>query len=112
MWALGGDWAALQTVEACGQEAGRYPRCLAVSGAQLVGGLWAYGGSRDEVRVWGLETLELQHALPQSAGASLWALLAVDGGVWASAGSDVAGWGGGACASDDAVLQNAGGATT
>ncbi len=89
-WAWG-TWAALRAVAACGGEAGGFPRCVAVSGARLVCGAGG-GGGRREVRVWGLEDLELQHALPQPAGADVWALLPVEGGVLAGVGSEVVVW--------------------
>jgi hypothetical protein len=92
-WALGGAWAALRTVEACGP--GQCPRCLAVSGAQLVSGSEADDGGR-EVRVWDVDTLDRQHTLPQPPGADVWALLAVEGAVWAGVGRDVVVWGRGA----------------
>ena len=41
------------------------------------------------VRVWGLETLDLQHALPQPAGDNVCTILAADGEVWAGVGRDV-----------------------
>jgi WD40 repeat protein len=97
VWALG-TWAALRMVDAYGRRTGQYPRCLAVSGSQLVSGSIASGdyGGQKEVRVWGLETLNLQHTLPQPAGANVWALLVVEGRVWAGVGSDVVVWGRGA----------------
>jgi WD40 repeat protein len=95
VWALG-TWVALRTVEGLKQ----YPRCLALSGSQLVSGSCAYSyssrGLQPEVRVWNLETLELQYTLPQPAGANVGALLAVAGGVWAGVGNDVVVWGRGA----------------
>ena len=95
VWALG-TWAALLTVEAYGRGTGRYPWCLAVSGSQLVCGSFISHppGLPGEVRVWGLEGLELQHTLP--AGADVLALLAVEGEVWAGVGRDVVVWGRGA----------------
>ena len=94
VWALG-TWAALRTMEAYGRGTRQYPRCLAVSGSQLVSGSWGYGAQR-EVRVWSLKTLDLQQTLPQPAGLDVRALLAVDGGVWAGVGDDVVVWGRGA----------------
>jgi WD40 repeat protein len=104
VWALG-TWVALQTVEAWACETGRYPRCLAVSGSKLVCGSCSIGsngvklfngsgGSQGELRVWGLEALELQHTLPQpvSLGANIRDLLAMEGGVWAGVGRDVVVW--------------------
>jgi WD40 repeat protein len=91
-WAVG-TWAGLRTVEAWGQGTERFPRCLAVSGSKLVSGSWAYDGSQAEVRVWGLEELELQQTLPQPAGSDVRALVAVDGEVWGVVGRDVAVWG-------------------
>jgi F-box and WD-40 domain protein CDC4 len=90
-WALG-TWAALRTVEVHGRGSGQYPWCLAVSGSTLVSGSWA-SSSQGEVRVWGLEELDLQQTLPQAAGTSVWALAAVEGGVWAGVGMDVVVWG-------------------
>jgi uncharacterized protein YajQ (UPF0234 family) len=77
-WAVR-TWAGLWTVEAWGQGTGQYPVCLAVSGSKLVSGL--EGGdwdSQKEVRVWGLEELELQQTLPQPAGSDVMALVAVE----------------------------------
>ena len=104
VWALG-TWVALQTVEAWACETGRYPRCLAVSGSKLVCGSCSIGsngvklfngsgGSHGELRVWGLEALELQHTLPQPVrlGANIWDLWAMEGGVWAGVGRDVVVW--------------------
>ena len=92
-WAVG-TWAGLRTVEACGQGTGQWPRCLAVSGTKLVSGSAGGGsGSQREVRVWGLEELELQHTLPQPAGSDVRALLAVDGEVWGGVGTEVVVWG-------------------
>ena len=73
-----GTWAGLRTVEACGQGTWQWPRCLAVSGSKLVSGSIGSGSQR-EVRVWGLEELELQHTLPQPAGSDVRARLVVDG---------------------------------
>jgi WD40 repeat protein len=83
-----GTWALLRTVEAYGQETGRYLHCLAVSGKILVSGSCSF--SPPEVRVWGLEELYLQQTLAQPPptgaafcpGSGLRALLAVDGEVW------------------------------
>jgi WD40 repeat protein len=91
VWAWG-TWAALRTVEPYGGATGQYPRCLAVSGSQLVCGS---AGSLGDVRVWGLENLDLQHTLPKSS-ASIRALMAVEGGLWAGVGRDVMVWGSGA----------------
>ena len=49
-------------------------------------------GSQGEVRVWGLEALDLQHTLKQPAGVDARALLVVKGGVWAGVGGDVVVW--------------------
>jgi hypothetical protein len=97
-WALGASlaWAALRTVEAYSLSARLRLGCLVVSGTQLVSGAYASGvdgGSQGEVRVWGLEALDLQHTLPQPS--SVWTLLAVKGGVWAGVGRSVTMWGGG-----------------
>jgi WD40 repeat protein len=96
MWALG-TWAMLRTV-ACAQE--QYPRCLAVSGSQLVSGSYtirkisdpADAAARGELQVWDLQSLDHQHTLPQPAGTGVFALLAVEGGVWAGVGNDLVIW--------------------
>ena len=95
VWALG-TWAALQTVEASARGTKQYPVCLTVSGSQLVSGSAGYDSLPQEVRVWGLETLELQHTLPQHAGEDVRALLATKGEVWAGVDNDVVVWGRGA----------------
>jgi hypothetical protein len=65
-----------------------------VSGSKLVSGSAGGGlGSQGEVRVWGLEELELQQTLPQPAGSDVRALLAVDGEVWGGVGREVVVWG-------------------
>jgi WD40 repeat protein len=94
-WALGGAWAALRVVEACGPGGGPrlHPRCLAVSGPRLVSGS---NGARCGVRVWGAESLALERTLPQPPGAEVRALLAGEGAVWAGVGSEVVVWGRGA----------------
>jgi WD40 repeat protein len=79
VWALGA-WAALRTVEVCRRGTGMFPRCLVVSGSQLISGSWASGREQSELKVWGLETLELQHTLPQPTGMDVKALLGVEGG--------------------------------
>ncbi len=56
-----------------------------LSGSQPISGSWASGG-QSEVRVWGLDTLELQHTLLQPGGADVWALVAVQGCVWEECG--------------------------
>ena len=92
-WAVG-TWAGLRTVEAWGQGTGQWPRCLAVSGSKLVSGsAGLVSQSQREVRVWGLEELELQQTLPQPAGSDVKALLAVDGEVWGGVGTEVVVWG-------------------
>ena len=92
-WAVG-TWAGLRTVEAWGQGTGQWPGCLAVSGSKLVSGSAGRGlGSQGEVRVWGLEELELQQTLPQPAGSDVEALLALDGEVWGGVGTEVVVWG-------------------
>ena len=100
VWALG-TWAALRTVEAYGRETGQYPRCLAVSGSQLLSGSVRLpvreeeqgpSSPQGEVRVWGLKTLEHEYTLVQPAGADVNALLAVEGGVWAGVDLEVVGW--------------------
>jgi hypothetical protein len=93
-WALGA-WEALRTVAAHGPADGRYPCCLAVSGATLVSGSMAPDGpgGGGEVRVWGLATLSLERALRQPDGADVRALLAADGELWAGVGRDVVAWG-------------------
>ena len=83
-------------MEVWGQGTAQYPRCLAVSGSKLVSGSAGRGDdtfSQREVRVWGLEELELQQTLPQPAGMDVNTLLAVDGEVWGGVGSDVVVWG-------------------
>jgi WD40 repeat protein len=94
VWACG-TWAALRTVEVHGRGTDQYPRCLAVSGSQLVSGSVAVGckGLRGEVRVWSLGSLDLLRSLPQPFGADVRALLAVERGVWAGVGRDVVVWG-------------------
>ncbi len=91
-WALGA-WAALRSVQAYGRGSGQYPQCLAVSGSRLISGS---AGSRGELRVWSLETLDLERALPQPAGAGVGSLLAVEEGLLAGVGMDVVVWGRGA----------------
>ena len=95
MWALG-TWAMLRKV-ACGKE--QYPRCLAVSGSQLVSGSFTDHEfladppkEQVELLVWDLQSLDLQHTLPQPAGTDVLALLAVEGGRWAGVGMDVVVW--------------------
>ena len=87
VWRLG-TWEALRTVEAC--ERGAYLRCLVVSGSRLFSGSQAYNLQR-EVRVWDLETLDLQHTLPMNDG--VWALLVAEGCVWAGVDCFVKVWG-------------------
>ena len=91
-WGVG-TWAALRTVEAYGEGTGQYVRCLAVSGSKLVSGSSADDCSRAEVRVWGLEELDLQQTLAQPAGSDVGALVAVDGEVWGGVGREVVVWG-------------------
>ena len=91
-WAAG-TWAALRTVEAYGRGAGQFLRCLAVSGSKLVSGSWAYDGSQAEVRVWGLEELDLQQTLAQPTCSYVRALVAAGGEVWGGVGRDVVVWG-------------------
>ncbi len=95
VWALG-TWGTLQTVEAFGPGIKSYSRCLAVSGSQLVSGSKGFTSLPQEVQVWGLETLELQHTLPLPTGEDVGALLATKGRVWAGVGNDVVVWGRGA----------------
>jgi WD40 repeat protein len=95
-WQLG-TWVGLRTVEAYGRGPTQYPRCLAVSGSQLISGL-ACDDLQDTttneiVQVWSLETLDLQHTLLLPAGEEVYALLAVKRGVWAGIGNDVMVWG-------------------
>jgi hypothetical protein len=90
-WAVG-TWAGLRTVEAWGRGTGLLPRCLAVSGSKLVCGSIS-SGSQPEVRVWGLEELDLQQTLRQPAGSHVRALVAVDGEVWGGVGEEVVVWG-------------------
>jgi hypothetical protein len=92
-WALG-TWAALRTVEVYPRGADLYPRCLAASGPQLVvGSCSCSGDARCEVRVWALEALDAQRALPQPAGDEVGALLALEGEVWAAVGKALVVWG-------------------
>jgi WD40 repeat protein len=96
MWALG-TWTVLRTVT-CGQE--QYPRCLVVSGSQLVSGSYschdirdpAHAWSQGGLQVWDLQSLDLQYTLPQPAGTDVLALLAVEEGIWAGVGCDVVIW--------------------
>jgi WD40 repeat protein len=92
-----GTWAGLLTVEAYEQGTGsswHFPECLAVSGSKLVSGSTGAGHElQREVRVWGLEELELQQTLPQPASSDVHALVAVDGKVWGVVGKDVVVWG-------------------
>jgi hypothetical protein len=89
VWRLG-TWEALQTVEACGR--GAYLRCLVVCGSRLFSGSQAYGSQR-EVRVWDVDTLDLQHTLPMADFNSVWALLGAEGCVWAGVNRFVVVWG-------------------
>jgi WD40 repeat protein len=90
-WSVG-TWAVLRTVETYRQGTGHL-QCLAVSGSKLVSGSWAGGSSPAEVRVWGLEELDLQQTLAQPGGLNVRALVAVDGGVWGVVGNEVVVWG-------------------
>jgi WD40 repeat protein len=83
MWALG-TWVALQTTDNCSEGI----QCLTVCGPQLVSGS-AYIGVQGGLRVWGLETLDLQLTLPQPVGARAQVLLSVKGMFWAGVGADV-----------------------
>jgi WD40 repeat protein len=91
-WGVG-TWAVLRTVEVYGRATGPRLCCLAVSGSKLVSGSWANGGLQAEVRVWGLEELDLQQTLAQPAGLSVLALVAVDGEVWGGVDMDLVVWG-------------------
>jgi hypothetical protein len=93
-WALG-TWAGLRTLEVRGQGEGQFVCSLAVSGSKLVGGFRnRIGNSPAEVRVWGLEEFDLQQTLLQPANSGgVYALLAVDGEVWAGVGKEVVAWG-------------------
>ena len=92
-WALG-TWAGLRTVEAWGEGTRMVPHSLAVSGSKLVCGSASHRtGLQPEVRVWGLEELDLQQTLRQPADSDVRALVAVDGEVWGAVGKDVAVWG-------------------
>jgi hypothetical protein len=104
-WALG-TWSALRTVEAYGRGTGAHPCCLAVSGSRLVSGSWGPGfgtaasaltpsGSATgrDVRVWGLERLDLRQTIRLQPAANIWALAAGGGRVWAGVGRDVVWWG-------------------
>ncbi len=84
-WAAG-TWAALRTVDACGGDASLRPRCLAVSGGQLVCGSGALG-------VWDLESLARERTLRQPAGDAVQALAVVGAQVWAGVGNKVVVWG-------------------
>jgi hypothetical protein len=88
-----GTWALLRTVEAYGGERVQRLFCLAVSESKLVSGSCLFGGSEAEVRVWGLEELDLRQTLAQPAGSGVRALLAVDGEVWGGVRRDVVVWG-------------------
>jgi hypothetical protein len=94
-----GTWAVLRTVEAYGRGTGQLVCCLAVSGSKLVSGSYAVDDSPAEVRVWGLEELDLQQTVlrPPPAGAHVRALVSVDGEVWGAVGRDVVVWGRKAC---------------
>jgi hypothetical protein len=81
-------------VEAYEKGAGLIPRCLVVIGSTRVGGSMADGAEQPEVRVWGLEELDLQQTLWHPAGADFCALLAIDGEVCVCGGeADVVVWG-------------------
>jgi WD40 repeat protein len=84
-WAAGA-WAALRTVDVCGGDAALRPRCLAVSGGQLVCGSGA-------LSVWDLATMAGERALRQPAGDAVQALVAVGAQVWAGVGNKVVVWG-------------------
>ncbi len=86
-------WAVLRTAEAYKGGTGLHLRCLAVSGSKLVSGSWEIGGSQAEVRVWGLEELDLQQTLVQPVGSNVRALVAVDGELWGGVGKEVVVWG-------------------
>ena len=80
-WAAGA-WGLLQTVEAGGAM-----YCVAVSGLNLICGLW----ERKTVQVWSLETLACEHTLPQRE--SVQVLLSVRGEVWGGVRNKVVVWG-------------------
>jgi WD40 repeat protein len=102
VWGVG-SWACLAAAPSppCGAV-----RCLAACGGALVGGVEA-GGDSDgadgdagpawRVAVWDAESLRLRHVVsgPARAGPSdvVWAVVAADGAVWATAGRDLLGWG-------------------
>ncbi len=95
VWSMG-TWACMQTVQAYAAGSAQYIRCLAVSGATLVG-----GSNRDpysdteeyEARVWDLETLEPLHTLRQPAGQDVYGLASDEGEVWGAVGEEVVVWG-------------------
>ncbi len=91
-----GTWEELQTVEA-GRDGMGYRCCLAVSGSAVIRGSNVDHGpgfeSRGEVRVWGLEELDLQETLRQPAHSNVHALLGLDGEVWGGVGRNVVVWG-------------------
>ncbi len=85
-------------MEACEQQhqqkTGQYPQCLSVSGSKLVSGSIVYDDYvQREVRVWGLEELELQQTLPRPPGSDVDARGEVDGEGWGDVGRDVVVWG-------------------
>jgi hypothetical protein len=97
MWALG-TWAALRTIDIYRHGMWGRPVCLSLCGAHLVcgSGGWASTDCPGSLRVWGLDTLDLQQQLLQPAGGatvSVRALLSVTGMIWAGVGRDVAVWG-------------------
>jgi hypothetical protein len=99
MWALG-TWVALRTIDIYRQGMWQHPVCLSLCGSQLVSGSggWDITVPNGALRVWGLETLDLQQQLPvlKPVGVAtgyVRALLSVKGVVWAGVGRDVAVWG-------------------
>ena len=91
-WALG-TWAGLRTVQAHGAGTSLFPSCLAVSGSKVLSGSWREDRLGNEVRVWGLEELDLQQTLVQPGFADVYALLALDKEVWGGVGKELVVWG-------------------
>jgi hypothetical protein len=92
-WAMGGEWAAVRTVEAYGPRTRQWVRCLSVSGSRLLSGSAAAGeAAENEVVARDLETLETVRTLRQPAGQTVWALLGQGGQVWGAVDSAVVVW--------------------
>jgi hypothetical protein len=92
-------WAAVRTVEVYEPGSWKLLFSMVVSGSKLVCGLVSMEAidpdddPETEVLVFDLKTLDLQHTLQQPDKADVEALVAVDGEVWASVGTDVVVWG-------------------